>query len=302
MADGTSTLGLDSELLQQAGPIFDRLRDLSWPARRPAAADLPGAHQSRRRGAALEFTEYRPYRQGDDPRRLDWRLLARTDRAYVRITDERALRPTLIIVDGSASMAFPPRSFAKWQSAQLLALAAAFIAHNHGDPVGLAIAADRRIQIGLRNRRSALAEFAAALAGSKPTGSGALAPLLHDIRRGGRARAVIVSDCLGDAPSVLEQARVLQAAGTDCYAIHLVSPEELSPPAQASVVSDPEDGTIRRTLTRANRAAYVANFASWRSALRDNWRSAGMAYIEASTDEATERLVRRLVQSGGSRA
>ena len=69
--------------------MLDALRGVRWPARRPVAAGLPGAHRSRQRGTSGEFTEYRLYRQGDDPRRLDWKLLARSDRAFVRLTDDR---------------------------------------------------------------------------------------------------------------------------------------------------------------------------------------------------------------------
>src|SRR6266851_3149666 len=74
--------------------VIDAMRGVRWMARRPVLVGAPGAHRSRRRGTAVEFTEYRPYRQGDDPRRLDWKLLARTDRAYLRLTDDQAVLPT----------------------------------------------------------------------------------------------------------------------------------------------------------------------------------------------------------------
>jgi uncharacterized protein (DUF58 family) len=66
----------------------------------------------------------RRYRQGDDPRQLDWRLLARSDRAYVRLTDDRIVRPTWLVLDASASMAFPSAEAAdgKWGMARALAV------------------------------------------------------------------------------------------------------------------------------------------------------------------------------------
>ena len=73
------------------GPLLDALRGVRWPARRAVAAAPAGAHRSKQRGTAGEFTEYRLYRQGDDPRALDWKLLARSDRAFVRLSDDRAL-------------------------------------------------------------------------------------------------------------------------------------------------------------------------------------------------------------------
>ncbi|MDF1501779.1 DUF58 domain-containing protein, partial [Roseisolibacter sp. H3M3-2] len=123
--------------------LLDEVRALRWPARRRIAGGLPGAHRARLRGTTGEFSEYRAYRQGDDPRRLDWRLLARSDRAYVRLADDHALLPTLFVVDASASMAFPEdgaRRYAKWRSARALAVGLAAAAHGARDPVGVAIA------------------------------------------------------------------------------------------------------------------------------------------------------------------
>ena len=59
------------------------------------------------RGISAEFTEYRPYRQGDDLGRIDWKLFARSDRAYIRLSNDRAIFPTMIVLDASASMDFP---------------------------------------------------------------------------------------------------------------------------------------------------------------------------------------------------
>ena len=89
------------------GDVLDAIRDLRWVARRPVSGGLPGAHRARTRGTAAEFTEYRVYRKGDEVRRLDWKVLARTDRAYVRLTEDQAVLPTTVVLDASASMAYP---------------------------------------------------------------------------------------------------------------------------------------------------------------------------------------------------
>src|SRR5919206_2104720 len=86
--------------------LLDSLRGVSWPARGTVRGTTAGTHRSRMRGISPEFTEYRPFRQGDDARRLDWKLLARTDRAYLRVTRDRATLGTVVVVDASASMAF----------------------------------------------------------------------------------------------------------------------------------------------------------------------------------------------------
>ena len=120
------------------GPLLDALRGVRWPARRAVAAAAAGTHRSRQRGTAGEFAEYRLYRQGDDPRALDWKLLGRSDRAFVRLSDDRSVLPTWIVLDGSASMAFPdggPTS--KWRAACAVAVGLAMVAQASGDPVGV---------------------------------------------------------------------------------------------------------------------------------------------------------------------
>jgi len=302
MEPGGSPVGVSSRLLDTAGPLFDSLRGARWLARQPAALGAPGAHRSRRRGTALEFTEYRPYRQGDDPRRLDWRVLARTDRAYVRITDDHAVMPTTIVIDASASMAFPQPSMAKWRTAQLIALALAFVAHGEGDPVALGAVADRSVRSPLRTRRGMLADLASTLGSITPAGSGRLGPMIDELGGVSHGRLVVVSDFLGDEFETLARVRALAVSGAICYAVHIVAREELSPADRQSLVSDPEDRAVRRPLTRAPRAGYLANFAEWRGTVRQGWQAAGASYVLGVTDEPIDRIVRRILRPVGNRA
>src|SRR5512147_1874098 len=125
------------------GELLDAVRGVHWQARRTSGNAAAGTHQSKQRGTSAEFTEYRLYRQGDDPRRLDWRLLARSDRAYIRLATDRAVLPTSIVLDASASMAFPVATRAKWQRAREIAIGLSAIVHADGDPVGVAVHDER---------------------------------------------------------------------------------------------------------------------------------------------------------------
>src|SRR3954465_7012630 len=119
------------EKVQGDSSVLDAVRGLVWHARRKARSALPGAHDATTRGASAEFVEYRPYRQGDDPGKIDWKLLGRTDRVYVRLSPERSIRPTMLVLDASASMAFPTATRAKWTAAGRLGLGLAAVAR-HG--------------------------------------------------------------------------------------------------------------------------------------------------------------------------
>src|SRR5688572_4842246 len=145
--------------------LFDSLRGLSWPSRRRALGSLPGTHRSRLRGTAPELSEYRLYRQGDDPRQLDWKLLARSDRAYIRLAEDRSLLATWFVVDASASMAFPEETRAKWKLATDVTLGLASVALAAGDPVGLIVAHQAAPRSPARSRRGTLGGMASTLSG-----------------------------------------------------------------------------------------------------------------------------------------
>lgn len=292
--------------------LLDQVRALRWPARRRVGGNLPGAHRARLRGSTGEFSEYRAYRQGDDPRRLDWRLLARSDRAYVRLADDHSLLPTLILVDASASMAFPDGAddgarHAKWRTACALAVGLAAVAHAAGDPVGLSIGGgegDART-LPPRSRRGVVHELARALDAVTPAGSGALAPFLARVPAS--SRLVLISDFLssnygGDDAEALRQAAAAHAArGGDVHALHVVAVEELAPPRDLALAVDPEDPRLRRPFDAAARTAYAARFAEWRAGLARAWREAGAAYALVVTDEPPARAVRRIVRGDAGR-
>lgn len=283
------------------GPLLDALRGVAWPVRRHARSALPGTHRSPLRGVSPEFTEYRAYRQGDDPRRLDWKLLARTDRASVRITSDSSTLGSVIVVDASASMAFPSDSLAKWVQACRVAVGLAAVALAAGDPVGLIVASrDGPRTLPLRARRSVLSEAARLLDAIEPAGSypiaPALSPALASVGRG--LRLAIISDFLGDVDDLVAVTRERLSAGGEVHAIHIVAREELEPGGSAILATDPESPEIRRSLAPSTLDEYQRAFARWREELARRWRAMGATYAEVPADEATERAIRRVVAPG----
>lgn len=209
-------------------PVLDAIRGLSWPARRRAKSAMAGPHISRTRGTTAEVIEYRPYRQGDDPKRIDWKLVARTDRVYIRLSEERTIVPTMVVLDASASMAFPAPANDKWEFARILGIGLAETARRNGDPVGMMVVhADGTRSVPPRSRRTVLEEMMHAVA-IDPAGSSPLHPAVTAATRH-CARLVIIADFLGDADSVITAARGFLAGGGDVYAVHVVDGAELDP-------------------------------------------------------------------------
>ncbi len=261
-----------------------------------ASAAAQGAHPALPRGSAAEFAHYRAYRQGDDPRRLDWRLLARTDRAYVRLSTDRAVQPTTIIVDASASMAFPPDSLTKWRHACAVAAGLVSVSLATGDPVALIVdngAFDAPLPP--RIRRSVLADVVGRLNETEPAGAARVGDALLAART---KRIVVVSDFLSDEDALLNAMRASSGSGKQLLAVHVIAREELQPPAVATVVVDPETRERRGVLVPRGHAGYLDRFARWRRELASSWRAAGGTWVETISDERASAVVRRCVAAG----
>ena len=275
-----------------SGALLDALRGVHWPARRMSRGAFQGGHRSRRVGASPEFMEYRPYQQGDDPARIDWKLFGRTERVAVRLSHDDSSLRTMLLVDASASMAFPSETLGKWTTAAAIALGLAAVAHGDNDPVGIAIAAASPRVLPPRTRRGTLSDVLRALLDTTPAGSSALAPLLAAARSS--RRVAIISDFLGDAEPLHAVAREMVAGGAEVFAVHVIAAEELEPGDAARVVTDPEAPALRRPFGAAERATYRENFAQWRAALAGAWRGSGAIYHEVTTADAPDRVVRRV--------
>jgi uncharacterized protein (DUF58 family) len=277
------------------GALLDAVRGVRWPARRPVPGGAPGAHASRTRGVAPEFAEYRPYRQGDDPKRLDWKLLARSDRAFIRLAPDHAILATTFVVDASASLAFPVATEGKWAQAKRLAVGLAAIAHTGADPVGLLVAQDAgTLRLEPRTRRGVVGEIARSLDAIRPTGSAPLAPLIAE----SAPRCVVITDCLGDLDALRAALGRHVARGGEAILLYIVAASEVDPPREAALATDPEDAALRRPLVDATREGYRSRFDAFRAEVARSFRADGIQVHEVRDDEASDVVIRRIVRAG----
>jgi uncharacterized protein (DUF58 family) len=275
------------------GALLDAVRGIRWRADRRPPHAVTGAHEARRTAPSMEVMAHRPYRQGDDPRRLDWKLLARTERAYIRLAPSSSIAPTLLVVDASASMAAPPGGAGKWRVARHVTIGVAAIARAAGDPVGLAIAhADASLRLAPRGRGDVVRELMRVLDATAPAGDAACAPLLAPQRA--VARVVIVSDLLGDADAMRAAAATLVAHGTELHVAHVVAAGERALAMAGAIAVDPEDDGLRRPLARTAALAHDATFAAWRAEERAAWQRIGARYLEVDDALPAATWVRRL--------
>jgi uncharacterized protein (DUF58 family) len=251
---------------------------------------LAGIHRSPFRGFSVEFTEHRAYQPGDEPRYLDWKILARSDRLFVKQFEEETNLRAMILVDASRSMAWrgEPARLTKRAYADRLAAALALILLRQRDATGL-ITFDEVVRqvIPARVKAGQWTRLVRGLLGT-PDGRGtaAQAALLHlTSLLARRGLVVLLSDLLFERELALTALRYLRHRGHQVVVVHLMDPAEVElagppevrfrdPESSASVVVRP------RELARAYADTVRRELSAWRTACRRH----GIAYHHVLTD------------------
>jgi uncharacterized protein (DUF58 family) len=215
---------LDPELLARIG-------SLELLARAVVEGFMSGLHRSPYTGFSTEFTEYRQYNQGDDLRYLDWRLLGRTDRYFIKKYRADTNTQCHILIDTSASMDYAHATpVTKLQYAQYLAASLAYLLNRQQDAVGLvAFSQDIHTHVPARNRTGHMRTIFGTLSLLKAGGETRLAESLHKLaeiltRRG---IVVLISDFYDQPDRLKEAFQHLRFKGHDLVAFHVLDQNEL---------------------------------------------------------------------------
>jgi len=278
-----------------------RLDQFRLAPNQPARGHLKGLHRSNRAGSGMEFKDYRPYGDGDDMKRVDWRAYLRLDRLVVKLFVEEADLPIYLFLDCSASMGIGEPS--KFDYGRKVAAALAHIGFINMDRVSLIAVADGvvRDQSGMRGKDQSWPAFEF-LEGLRAGGRTALAVALRRYFERPRAHglAIVISDFLD--PAGFEPALdVLRNRRQDVLALHLVAREELEPELAEEVeLVDAEDGsTIVERVTPALLAAYRQELEQHGAAIDAYCSRQGWGYVRAVTDSSFEDLVLRALRKEG---
>ena len=269
-----------------------RIKSLQLRARAAVEGFIKGIHRSPYHGFSVEFSEYRQYTVGDDPRFLDWRLFARTDRYYVkRFEDETNLRCHLV-VDSSRSMGYGSAGVSKGAYARTAAATIAYFLTLQRDAVGLATFEDRIVDyLPPRHRPGQLRRLMGRL-DREPEGRatdlvGPLDELAATIKR--RGLIVLISALLAPADSLRAPLARLHAQGHEVIVLRVLDPAEVSfefaGPAQ---FRDVESGRALYVDPAAARAGYLDRFAAHAEELQATCTGLGFAMRTMSTDSPLE--------------
>jgi uncharacterized protein (DUF58 family) len=280
---------------------MEMLRRCRLRPRGAAEGSFAGPHKSHFRGTAVEFADYRDYVPGDDIRLLDWKLLARSDKRYVRCYESERNLLSYLVLDSSGSMAFSGeclRTESKLRYASRLLAALAYLVVEEGDEVGLSCG-----DAGLGQHLPAgrgfthLALLARQLDAAKAQGRTDLGACLHQIFGRSRQRGVLVicSDFLTDEAGLWRSLDLFRASRFDVLLLHIVHPEELDlPDVPLARFTDPEGGNLRFDSDPALlRAGYRERMQRFLNQIEGQALSRGCAWSLARCDQDPYLFLRR---------
>jgi uncharacterized protein (DUF58 family) len=274
-------------------PLIERLNALQLSARRVVEGQTLGQHRSPVRGASIEFRQHRAYVPGDEPRRLDWRVLARTDRPYVREYDEETNLRCAIMLDRSGSMAYrgsraTPR-LTKFDYAGKVVASLAYLMLAQGESVGVA-SFDRRVETWLppHGGTPQLARVIDVLERTSPAGESdpprAMAEIAERLER--RSLVIVVSDLFAPAAAVKAALARLRYARHEVIALRVLDPDEIDFPFRHALRLRGLEGEGARLCEPALvRQQYLDRFAAHAAALHDAHRRHAAEFHTFKTSE-----------------
>jgi uncharacterized protein (DUF58 family) len=212
---------------------ISRAESLGLNARFIVEGYMAGEHRSPYRGFAIEFAQHREYTQGDDVRHLDWKVLGRTDRYYIKQYEQETNYVANILLDGSESMKYGSGKLTKFQYGKAMAACLAYLILHQRDATALGLFdvtvrdyAPRSDNLGtIHNLMARLAAF-------EPKEQTSMAAVLHEMARQIRRKGIVIliSDFFDDENRILEGIQHLRFGGNEVVVFHVMDPWELEFP------------------------------------------------------------------------
>jgi uncharacterized protein (DUF58 family) len=276
--------------------VVAAIDDLELAARLVVEGMRVGGHRSPFHGFSTEFRQHRPYRLGDDLKHLDWKLYARSDRLYTRQFRETTNLAVLLVLDRSASMAFPESGVSKFRYAQVLCAALAYLVSEQGHAVGMMTSEGGKLTYvaprgGRVHLRSLIARIDRLVASDGWDGPQALARGSQLLQR--RGVVLAVSDFYDDEEPMRREMRRAAQRGHDVAMLQIMAREELSLPFQDHVeLEDLETGAVRLVDAQGAAAAYETAVHSFLDRCRAAALRDGVDYALFTTSTPLEVALR----------
>jgi uncharacterized protein (DUF58 family) len=293
--------------------LVERLNHLQLSARSVVEGTISGAHRSPVKGASVEFRQHRFYTHGDDVRRIDWRVLGRTDRPYIKEYDEETNLRAVLMFDRSGSMSYAGSgkrvegaepSVSKFDYAAKLVAALAYLMLGESESVGLALFGSKVEQwLAARAGTSQLSRIIDVLERTLPRGEANHGRAMHQVaeRLGKRSLVIVVSDLFTPINKVREGLARLRHDRHETIVLQILDRDEIEFPFRKWSRFRGLEGERPMLVEPAlMRRLYLDNFKAHRRGLAEACRQLGVEFFPFVTDQPvitsiTQLLHRRAV-------
>jgi len=267
--------------------ILAKLDRLDLKARLIVEGFISGLHKSPFHGFSVEFAQHREYAPGDDLRRIDWKVFARSDRHYIKEYEEETNLVAYVLLDISESMRYASGDVSKLDYGSYIAASLVYLMLKQRDSVGLVLFDDqvRRIISDSSNpgHRQQLID---ALENIEPTEKTDLGRVLNHmvgkVRR--RGMIILISDLFGDVDRLLAGLKHLRHRGHEAIVFHVLDDHELTFPFQELTLFKGMEGYPQLFAEpRGLRDQYLAELNAFIDRVRDQCVANRIDYQQLST-------------------
>ena len=231
-----------------------------------------GEHRSPFHGFAIEFAQHREYTVGDDLRHLDWKVLGRTDRYYIKQYEQDTNFVAHLVVDGSESMTYGSGEITKLDYAKVLAACLAYLVLGQSDAVAVNIFdTEVRDRFERTDNKGKIHEIMHRLATFKATEGTNTARVLHDLAAALKSKSIVmlISDLFDDEESLQKSIERIRFQGTEVVVFHVLDPYEIEFPFTGTVkFIGLESGPELETVPASIRKSYLEAFGDYCKRMR----------------------------------
>ncbi len=270
--------------------VIAQVSDLTLRSRRLVEGAISGMHRSPFHGFNIEFAEYRDYTPGDDLRRLDWRVYARSDRHYIKQYEEESNVRVTFVVDASASMNYRGSAIlSKFDYAATLVVSLAMLLTRQQDPVGLVLFDEKANTVLPPNAtQSQVLVMSGLLERCVPARKTELGGLLRSLTDQSRRRSlmIIVSDLFTDLDLVYEGLNRLRFLGHEVLVMQVLDRDEMELPFDGpTIFRDIEGEEELFAEPWAFRRSYRRAMEEFLDGVRQECGKRGYDHVRFLTDE-----------------
>ena len=275
--------------------VISKAEALGLHARYVVEGYMAGEHKSPYRGFAIEFAQHREYSHGDDTRHLDWKVVGRTDRYYIKQYEQETNYVANVLLDGSESMKYGSGKLTKLHYGKVIAACLSYLILNQRDAVALGLFdTNMRDYAPRRNSRATIHNLMARLAAFEPKAQTNIGAVLHDMARQTRRKGlvIIISDFFDDEQAVLDGIQHLRFGGNEVIVFHVMDPYELEFPFMGLVEFEGLE-QIPKILTRPGeiRKSYLREVEAFRTRLRNGCERNNCHYVLVNTSHSLDEVL-----------